>query len=208
MQTKDILKEIELLKKERNAIILAHYYARPEVQDIADYIGDSLGLSRQAADTEADTILFCGVHFMAETASIISPQKTILTPTKYAGCSLAEGASAEGLRRWKEQNPDGLIVSYVNTAAEVKAWTDYCCTSSNALKVVESLPRDRKILFGPDRNLGAYISRKTGREMELWNASCFVHERITEESILEAMELYPAADILIHPERVLIRHEC
>lgn len=200
MQTKDILKEIELLKKERNAIILAHYYARPEVQDIADYIGDSLGLSRQAADTEADTILFCGVHFMAETASIISPQKTILTPTKYAGCSLAEGASAEGLCRWKEQNPDGLIVSYVNTTAEVKAWTDYCCTSSNALKVVESLPRDRKILFGPDRNLGAYISRKTGREMELWNASCFVHERITEESILEAMELYPDADILIHPE--------
>ena len=200
MQTKEIIREIERLKKEKNAIILAHYYARPEVQDIADYIGDSLGLSRQAAETQADVILFCGVHFMAETASIISPDKMILTPTEYAGCSLAEGASAEGLRKWKEKNPDGLVVSYVNTTAEVKAWTDYCCTSSNALKVVESLPKDKKILFGPDRNLGAYIREKTGRDMELWDAACFVHERITTDAILEALELYPDADILIHPE--------
>lgn len=200
MQAKDIIREIESLKKEKNAIILAHYYARPEVQDIADYIGDSLGLSRQAGETDADVILFCGVHFMAETASIISPHKTILTPTKYAGCSLAEGISADGLKAWKEKNPNGLVVSYVNTTADVKAWTDYCCTSSNALKVVESLPEDHKILFGPDRNLGAYISRKTGRDMELWDAACFVHERITEDAILEALELYPDADVLIHPE--------
>lgn len=200
MQKKDIIFEIQRLKEEKNAIILAHYYSLPEVQDIADFLGDSLALSRQAAETEADTILFCGVHFMAETAAIISPQKKVLTPTRYAGCSLAEGASAAGLKEWKDKNPDGVIVSYVNTTAEVKAYTDYCCTSSNALKVIKSIPADKKILFGPDRNLGAYIIEATGRKMELWNAACFVHDRIDEESLLEALELHPYADLLIHPE--------
>lgn len=200
MDRHELSEMIDKLKKKKNAVILAHYYAPAEVQDIADYLGDSLGLSRQAAKTDADVILFCGVHFMAETASIISPDKKILTPTLYAGCTLAEGANGEGLKKWKDANPNGIVVSYVNTTADVKAHTDYCCTSSNALKVVESLPKDCPILFGPDRNLGAYINAKTGRDMELWDACCFVHNRIDEESILAAANNYPQADILIHPE--------
>lgn len=200
MNTDQLKAEIKRLKQEKNVLILSHYYARPEVQDIADYIGDSLGLSRQAAHTDADIILFCGVHFMAETASIISPNKKILSPTGYAGCSLAEGMMADDIRVWKKDHPQGIVVSYVNTTAEVKSETDYCCTSSNALKVVQSLPKDKPILFGPDRNLGAYISRVTGRAMDIWQGACFVHDRIDEQSILQAVKDYPEADILIHPE--------
>ncbi|SUB88644.1 Quinolinate synthase A [Porphyromonas macacae] len=200
MKKEEIIAEIARLKKEKNVLILAHYYARPEVQDIADFIGDSLQLSRQAAETQADIILFCGVHFMAETAAVLSPYKKVLAPTKYAGCSLAEGADAEGLRRWHEKNPTGLVVSYVNTTAAVKAETDYCVTSSNALEIVKSLPAGVPVLFGPDRNLGAYIAKETGRKMELWDACCFVHERIDTESIEAALYAYPEADVLIHPE--------
>lgn len=200
MTNTEMIDRIQQLRKEKNAIILAHYYVRPEVQDIADYLGDSLGLSREAGKTDADIIVFCGVHFMAETAAIISPQKKVLLPAPTAGCSLAESLTGYELREWKKANPDGIVVSYVNTTADVKAWTDICCTSANALKVVESLPKDKKILFLPDRNLGAWIIKMTGREMELWNGDCCVHDRITTEKILEKSREYPEADILIHPE--------
>ena len=200
MTQTEIIDRIKQLKKEKNAIILAHYYTRPEVQDIADYLGDSLGLSQMAGTTEADIIVFCGVHFMAETASIISPNKKVLIPAEGAGCSLAEGVSGYDLREWKKANPDGLIVSYVNTTAEVKAYTDYCCTSSNALKIVQSLPKDKKILFVPDKNLGAYIQKVTGREMEIWDGDCCVHDKIDPQMVLDKLEEYPDADVLIHPE--------
>lgn len=200
MTNTEIIDRIRQLKKEKNAVILAHYYTRPEVQDIADYLGDSLGLSQEAGKTDARIIVFCGVHFMAETAAIISPDKKILIPASGAGCSLAESITGYGLREWKKANPDGIIVSYVNTTAEVKAWTDICCTSANALKVVQSIPPDRKILFVPDKNLGAWIRKVTGREMELWHGDCCVHERITTDMILEKSRDYPQADILIHPE--------
>ena len=181
MTNTEIIDRIRQLKKEKNAVILAHYYTRPEVQDIADYLGDSLGLSQEAGKTDARIIVFCGVHFMAETAAIISPDKKILIPALGAGCSLAESITGYELREWKKANPDGIIVSYVNTTAEVKAWTDICCTSANALKVVQSIPPDRKILFVPDKNLGAWIRKVTGREMELWHGDCCVHERITTD---------------------------
>lgn len=200
MERSEIIDKIKRLKKEKNAVILAHYYTRPEVQDIADYLGDSLGLSQEAGKTTADIIVFCGVHFMAETASIISPEKKVLIPAKNAGCSLAESITGYDLREWKKANPDGVVVSYINTTAEVKAWTDICCTSANALKVVESIPADKKILFVPDKNLGAWISRATGRQMELWAGDCCVHEKITTDMILEKARQYPDADILIHPE--------
>lgn len=200
MDTEKIISEINKLKKEKNVLLLAHYYSRSEVQDVADFIGDSLQLSRKAASTDADIILFCGVHFMAETAAILCPNKKVLAPVEYAGCTLAEGVQAEKLAQWHQKNPNGLVVSYVNTTAEVKAETDYCVTSSNALTVVENLPKDVPILFGPDRNLGAYISKKTGRDMQIWDACCFVHDRIDTESLLEAIEQHPNADILIHPE--------
>ncbi|MDO4695195.1 quinolinate synthase NadA [Porphyromonas sp.] len=201
--TQDALyKEIDKLKKQKNAIILSHYYTRPEVQRAADYLGDSLGLSQQAAETSADIIVFCGVHFMAETASIISPDKKIIIPAENAGCTLAESVTGAQLAKWKEEHPNGLVVSYVNTSAEVKAQTDYCVTSANALKVVQSLPTDVPILFGPDKNLGAYINRMTGRNMELWQGDCYVHRHITSDVVLRFAELYPEADILIHPESV------
>lgn len=200
MTNTEIIDRIQQLKKEKNAVILAHYYTRPEVQDIADYLGDSLGLSQEAGKTNADIIVFCGVHFMAETAAIISPDKKVLIPAKYAGCSLAESITGYDLREWKKNNPDGIVVSYVNTTAEVKAWTDICCTSANALKVVESIPANRKILFVPDKNLGAWIMKVTGRTLELWNGDCCVHERIPAEMILKKSREYPDADILIHPE--------
>lgn len=197
-----LYEEIDALKKEHNAVVLAHYYARPEVQAAADFLGDSLALSQKAGTTDADIIVFCGVHFMAETASIISPKKKVLIPAQNAGCTLAESATAAGLATWKKYHPDGLVVSYVNTSAEVKAETDYCVTSSNALKVIESLPKDCPILFGPDRNLGAYIMQKTGRTMELWQGDCYVHRHITTELIQSFLEQYPDADVLIHPESV------
>ena len=200
MTQTEIIQRIEELKKEKHAVILAHYYTRPEVQDIADYLGDSLGLSQEAEKTDADIIVFCGVHFMAETAAIISPQKKVLIPARHAGCSLAESITGYDLKKWKEANPDGIVVSYVNTTAAVKAWTDICCTSANALKVVESLPHNQKILFVPDRNLGAWIMKETGRTMELWEGDCCVHARITGDMVLEKSREYPDADILIHPE--------
>nr|WP_320118700.1 quinolinate synthase NadA [uncultured Marinifilum sp.] len=200
MENKEIVRQIEILKKEKNAIVLAHYYTHPEVQDVADYIGDSLGLARKAGETKADIIVFCGVHFMAETASIISPNKKVLIPAKNSGCSLAESITSEDIRKWKANNPDGVVVSYVNTTAEVKAETDYCCTSSNAIKVVEHIGKDKNIFFTPDKNLGGYIVKKTGINMHLWDGDCCVHERISTKMVLEMNQKYPEADILIHPE--------
>lgn len=202
-----LYEEIEQLRKERNAVILTHYYARPEVQAAANFLGDSLALSQKAATTEADVIVFCGVHFMAETAAIISPQKKVLIPVQNAGCTLAESATAAGLATWHKYHPDGIVVSYVNTSAEVKSETDYCVTSANALKVVETLPTDVPILFGPDRNLGAYIMQRTGRKMELWQGDCYVHRHITTELINQFLKRYPDADILIHPESVACSDE-
>ncbi len=199
---KALNEEIAILKKERDAIILAHYYARPEVQAVADILGDSLALSQLAATTKAKVIVFCGVHFMAETASIISPDKTVLIPVENAGCTLAESVTAAGLATWRKYHPNGLVVSYVNTSAAVKAETDYCVTSANALKVIETLPPDVPILFGPDKNLGEYISLKTGRKMDLWQGECYVHSHITGDLIREYLQRYPNADVLIHPESV------
>lgn len=195
-----IVSEIKRLKKEKNAVILAHYYSRPEIQDISDFLGDSLGLSQEAGRTDAKIILFCGVNFMAETASIISPNKKVIVPDNRAGCSLAESITGEDICKWRKQNPGGVVVSYVNTTAEVKANSDICCTSANALQVVESIPVSKKILFVPDKNLGAYINLKSGRNMELWNGDCCVHEQFDSESIREMIAKYPNADILIHPE--------
>ncbi|MDO4692381.1 MAG: quinolinate synthase NadA [Porphyromonadaceae bacterium] len=202
-----LYEEIEQLKQERNAVILSHYYARPEVQAAADFLGDSLALSQQAGTTEAEVIVFCGVHFMAETAAIISPDKTVLIPAEHAGCTLAESVTAEELAAWRREHPNGLVVSYVNTSAAVKAETDYCVTSSNALKVVASLTTDVPILFGPDKNLGAYIMKKTGREMELWQGDCYVHRHITLDLVKEFLERYPESDLLIHPESVAAMDE-
>lgn len=196
----NIRERISRLKKERNAVILAHYYAAPEVQDVADFLGDSLGLSRLAATTDASAIIFGGVHFMAETAAIISPEKRVFAPAPDAGCSLADSVDAAALRKWKEAHPEGIIVSYVNTTAAVKAETDYCCTSANAVKVIQALPENREILFGPDRNLGTHIMEITGRKMELWSGVCTVHDEISSGIILDAAARYPDADILIHPE--------
>lgn len=196
----DLIEKIERLKKEKNAIILAHYYTHPEIQDVADYLGDSLGLARKAAETDADIIVFCGVHFMAETASVVSPEKKVLIPALNAGCSLAEGITPEQLIKWKAEHPNSVVVTYVNTTADIKAESDYCCTSSNALKVIESIPEDKKILFCPDKNLGGWIKKVTGRDMEIWEGDCCVHEKITTEMIMEKHNKYPDADILIHPE--------
>ncbi len=200
--TKDLLKsEIERLKAERKCVILAHYYTRDEVQEIADFVGDSLALARKAKDTDAEVILFAGVNFMGETAKILSPEKTVLLPDTEAGCSLADSCRGEDLRRWKEANPGYTVVSYVNTTAEVKALTDIVCTSSNAIDVVNSLPQDAKILFGPDRNLGGYIKSVTGREnMEVWNGACHVHDRFSIERLLELKSEHPEAKVLVHPE--------
>jgi quinolinate synthase len=192
--------EILRLKKERNAVILAHNYQVPEVQDIADYVGDSLGLSRTAAKTPADVIVFCGVHFMAETASIISPQKTVLLPDLGAGCSLAATIDADKLRAWKKEHPSAVVVSYVNTTAEVKAESDYACTSGNAVKIVNSIPRDREILFLPDMFLGQYVMEKTGRKMEVWPGECHVHAGITPDVINQKLKENPDSEFLVHPE--------
>ena len=195
-----MVEEIKKLKKEKNAVILAHNYEIPEIQDIADFVGDSLGLSQEAARTEADVIIFCGVHFMAETASIISPNKKVLIPDLEAGCSLASSITAEQLREWKAEHPGAVVVSYVNTTAEVKAETDYCITSSNAVKVVNAIPADKKILFLPDKFLGQYVRAVTGRPIEIWNGACHVHEKIGDINFDAAREAHPNADYLIHPE--------
>ena len=188
------------LAEERNAVILAHNYQVPEVQDVADYVGDSLGLSQQAAATDADVIVFAGVHFMAETAAILAPDRVVLIPDLEAGCSLAATIDAAALERWKGENPGAVVVSYVNTTAEVKALSDYCCTSGNARKVIEAVPEDREILFLPDMFLGAYLEKLTGRRMKIWPGECHVHAGIRPEDVTKMMEARPGADLLIHPE--------
>lgn len=193
--------KIRALKEQKNAVILAHYYTRPEVQQVADEVGDSLALSQQAADTDADIILFAGVHFMAETAKVLSPDKKVLIPDPEAGCSLADSCDAEAFRRFLEAHPDHIVVTYVNTSVEVKAMTDICCTSSNAVKVIRSLPADRKIIFAPDRNLGDYIKRVTGRnDIVLWDGACHVHENFSLEKLLALKKEHPGAKVLAHPE--------
>jgi len=193
--------EIKKLARARNAVILAHNYERAEVQDVADFVGDSLGLSREAAKTKAGTIVFCGVHFMAETAAILSPQKIVLLPDLAAGCSLASTIDGAALRRWKSENPGAVVVSYVNTSAEVKAESDYCCTSGNAVEVVNSIPEDQEILFLPDMFLGAHVRRLTGRQnMHVWMGECHVHAGIDPENIRLQRSLHPEAEFLIHPE--------
>lgn len=196
------LKEkIEALKRERNAVILAHYYTEGDVQDVADFVGDSLALSQKAATTDADVILFAGVHFMGETAKILSPQKTVLMPDMEAGCSLADSCRAEDFAAFIAANPGHTVISYVNTTAEVKALTDIVCTSSNAVQIVESLPANEPIIFGPDRNLGNYIKNITGREnMLIWDGACHVHEEFSLEKILELKKEHPQAKVLTHPE--------
>jgi len=200
----ELTEEIRSLAAERNAVILAHNYQVPEIQDAADYVGDSLGLSRRAASTDAQVIAFCGVHFMAETASILSPEKTVLLPDLEAGCSLSDSITANELRNWKSRHPESVTVMYVNTSAEVKAETDYCCTSSNAVKVVEHVldahgPNTR-ILFGPDMWLGSYVERVTGHSMEVWPGECHVHAGIRPEDINRMREQRPGSEFLIHPE--------
>lgn len=193
--------EVRRLAAERNAVILAHNYQIPEIQDIAHHTGDSLGLSRIAAETDADVIVFCGVHFMAESAKILSPEKTVLIPDERAGCSLADSITAEQLAEWKAEHPDALVVSYVNTTADVKALTDVCCTSSNAVDVVDSLPADKEILFNPDQFLGAHVKRETGREkMHIWAGECHVHAGISGPELARRAAENPEADLYIHPE--------
>jgi quinolinate synthase len=196
----DLFAEIDKLKKEKNAVILAHYYQEGDIQDIADYIGDSLGLSQEAAKTDADIIIFAGVHFMAETAKILSPGKKVLLPDVKAGCSLADSCPPHLFRKFKEQYADHLVITYVNCTAELKALSDIVCTSSNAIQIVESLPKDQKIIFGPDKNLGAYVAKKTGRDLILWNGACMVHEIFSREKITKLKERYPKAKLLAHPE--------
>lgn len=198
--TTSLQEEIRALACERNAVILAHNYQRPEVQDVADFVGDSLGLSRQAAATEADVIVFCGVHFMAETAAILSPEKTVLLPDLDAGCSLAASITAEQLREWKAQHSGAVVVSYVNTTAEVKAESDYCCTSGNAREVIESIPADREILFLPDLYLGLWLERVTGRKLTIWLGECHVHAGIRPTDIERWTQETPDAELLVHPE--------
>jgi len=196
----DLFAEIEKLKREKNAVILAHYYQEPEIQDIADYIGDSLGLSQKAAETDADIIVFAGVHFMAETAKMLNPQKKVLLPDLKAGCSLADSAPAPLFRKFKEKYPDHVVVSYINCTAELKTMTDICCTSTNAEHVIDSISEDKPILFAPDKNLGAYLQRKTGREMVIWNGSCMVHEIFSDEKITKLLQRHPEAKFIAHPE--------
>src|SRR5438445_789736 len=200
-QIDDLQAKIRELARARNAVLLAHNYERPEVQDVADFVGDSLGLSREAAKTEADTIVFCGVHFMAETAAILSPMKTVLLPDLAAGCSLASTIDAQQLRDWKAEHPGAVVVAYVNTTAEVKAESDYCCTSGNAVEVVNSIPPDQQILFLPDMFLGAHVRRITGRKnMHVWMGECHVHAGIDPEDIRLQRAKHPGAEFLIHPE--------
>ncbi len=198
--TIDLFHEIELLKKEKNAVILAHYYQEPDIQDVADFIGDSLGLAQQAEKTEADVIVFAGVHFMAETAKILNPHKKVLLPDLKAGCSLADSAPAPLFRAFKEKYPGHIVISYINCSAEIKALSDIICTSSNAQKIIESLPADQKIIFAPDKNLGAYLIKKTGREMVLWNGACMVHEIFSLEKITKLKAMHPRAKLIAHPE--------
>lgn len=196
----NLFQEIDRLKKEMNAVILAHYYQEPDIQDIADYMGDSLGLARQAADTSADVIVFCGVHFMAETAKILNPTKLVLLPDLEAGCSLAEGCPEDQFAAFCQEHPDHLVISYVNCTAGVKALSDIICTSSNAVSIVNQIPKDRPIIFGPDKNLGRYVMEQTGREMLLWPGTCIVHEMFSEKKLVQLKMQYPDAEVIAHPE--------
>jgi quinolinate synthase len=196
----DLFLEIDKLKREKNAIILAHYYQESDIQDVADYIGDSLGLAQQAEKTKADLIVFAGVHFMAETAKILNPEKKVVLPDLKAGCSLADSAPGFLFKAFREKYPDHLVISYINCSAEVKALSDIICTSSNAVQIVESLPKDQPIIFAPDRNLGAYISKTTGRDMVLWDGACMVHEIFSLEKITRLKVRHPNAKLIAHPE--------
>ncbi|MEJ7767997.1 MAG: quinolinate synthase NadA [Chitinophagaceae bacterium] len=198
--TLDLFFEIEKLKKQKNAVILAHYYQEPDIQDVADYIGDSLGLAQQAQKTEADIIVFAGVHFMAETAKILNPSKKVLLPDLKAGCSLSDSAPPALFKIFKSKYPDHLVISYINCSAGIKAQSDIICTSSNAQKIVESLPPEQPIIFAPDKNLGAYINKQTGRNMVLWNGACMVHEIFSLERITGLKVRHPKARIIAHPE--------
>lgn len=196
----DIFEEIEKLKKEKNAVILAHYYQEPDIQDIADYIGDSLGLAQNAAKTDADIIVFAGVHFMAETAKILNPNKKVLLPDLKAGCSLSDSCPPALFNQFKDKHPDHLVISYINCSAGIKALSDIICTSSNAQQIVESLPKDQKIIFAPDKNLGGFINKQTGRDMVLWNGACMVHEIFSLEKIVKLKQRHPEAKMIAHPE--------
>lgn len=200
LKKEQLIEKINLLRTQKNAVIMAHYYQRAELQDIADFVGDSLALARQAAKTDADIIVLCGVHFMGETAKIICPNKKVLIPDPQAGCSLADSCKAEELAQWKQQHPEYMVVSYVNTSAAVKALTDVVVTSSNALKIVKQLPEDQPILFAPDKNLGNYINSITGRNMALWDGACHVHSRFSVQALLQLKKDYPQAKVLAHPE--------
>jgi quinolinate synthase len=198
--TLDLFHEIERLKKEKNAIVLAHYYQEPDIQDVADYIGDSLGLAQQAAKTTADIIVFAGVHFMAETSKILNPSKKVLLPDLKAGCSLADSAPAELFKQFKAKYPDHIVISYINCSADMKALSDIICTSSNAEKIIESVPASQPIIFAPDKNLGAWLNKKTGRNMVLWNGACMVHEIFSLEKIIKLKVRHPEAKMIAHPE--------
>ncbi len=198
MQAK--LERLAQLKKERNAVILAHFYQDPTIQDVADFMGDSLALARAAQNVEADVILFCGVHFMAETAKILNPTKTVLVPDMEAGCSLADSAPKEAFEKWVKEHDDHIVVSYINCTADVKAMSDVICTSSNAVDIIKALPADQKICFAPDKYLGAFVSKQTGRDMVMWDGSCEVHQEFSEKEVINLMAKYPDAEVLAHPE--------
>lgn len=200
LEKKEYIDKIKSLAREKNAVIFAHYYTRPEIQEIADFIGDSLALAQQATRVQADILVMCGVHFMGETMKILCPDKKVLIPEPAAGCSLADSCKAEDLATFKAQHPDHMVVSYVNTTAEVKALTDVVVTSSNAKKIVDQLPKDAKIIFGPDHNLGSYINSVTGRNMLLWNGACHVHSRFSLEALLQLKKENPGVEVLAHPE--------
>jgi quinolinate synthase len=206
--TQDLFVAIKELKKELNAIVLAHYYQDPDIQDIADYLGDSLGLAQQAAQTEADVIVFAGVHFMAETAKILNPHKLVLLPDLNAGCSLADSCPPREFAAFKAAHPEHIVISYINCTAEIKAMSDIICTSSNAVKIVSQLPQEQKIIFAPDRNLGRYVMEQTGRDLVLWQGSCIVHETFSEKRIIQLQVEHPKAEIIAHPEceEPVLRH--
>nr|WP_211211984.1 quinolinate synthase NadA [Flexithrix dorotheae] len=196
----DLIAEIQKLKKEKNAVILAHYYQEPVIQDISDYLGDSLALAKKAAETDADVIVFAGVHFMAETAKIINPEKTVLLPDLKAGCSLADSCPPTEFKKFIDQHPDHIVITYINCSADIKTMSDITCTSSNAVKIIESVPKDQPIIFAPDKNLGKYLIKKTGRDMVLWEGSCIVHEAFSVDKLIELHNKHPKAKIIAHPE--------
>ncbi len=208
LSQEELFRRINALKKEMNALVLAHYYTVPEIQQVADIVGDSLALARAAEKTNADVIVFAGVYFMAETAKILNPEKLVLMPDDRAGCPLADSCPEEEFRRFKAEHPDALVITYINSTAEIKALTDITCTSSNAEEIIRQIPENRQIIFGPDRNLGAYLAKKLGREMILWQGCCYVHDDFSEANILEACREHPDAELIAHPEcrQEVLRH--